>query len=183
VSEVEAHKATMAEADPALPKWPPPGLERIQGDLLTVAQRAGLASILLVLPLLLIAAREQDFASLGPFADAWWVPPFLMTVGLALALDAMARLTRGLRRSARAVDGGYDVLTVLRVLSDGGHDTGFLINGARHFAVLEPREREGIASIRVVAAVLLASAGTWMILAVTIGLFFAARGALSPRAL
>jgi hypothetical protein len=164
-------------------RWPPPGLERMQGDLLAIAQRAGLAGILLTLPLLLIAAREQDFASLGPFADAWWVPLFLLTVGLAVALDALARLARALHRSAHALRGGYDPATILHVLADGGHDTGFLLAGARHFSVLGETERRAVVTLRLVAALATAGAGVWMILSVTLGLFAAARGALTPAGL
>lgn len=166
-----------------LQRWPPPGLERMQGDLLAIAQRAGLAGILLTLPLLLIAAREQDFASLGPFADAWWVPLFLLTVGLGVALDALARSARALRRSASALRGGYDPETLLHVLADGAHDTGFLLAGARHFSVLAETERKGVAILRAVAALATAAAGVWMIVSVTLGLFAAARGSLTPAEL
>ncbi|MBT8489360.1 MAG: hypothetical protein HKO77_01645, partial [Gemmatimonadetes bacterium] len=80
-----------------MPKWPPPGLERIQGDLFGVATRAALAGAFLVLPLLFVVTRDAGFATLGPLADAWWVAVALATVGLAFALDAVGRTARTLQ--------------------------------------------------------------------------------------
>jgi hypothetical protein len=183
MSNHERTERTDASPRAVTQRWPPPGLERVQGDLPAIAQRAGLAGILLALPLLLIAAREQEFASLGPFADAWWVPLFLLTVGLAVSLDALARLARALHRSALALRAGYDPATILHVLADGGRDTGFLLVGARHFSVLGEAERRAVATLRLVSALALAAAGVWMILSVTLGLFAAARGSISPAGL
>lgn len=164
-------------------RWPPPGLERMQGDLLVIAARAALSGAVLVLPMLFIVAREYDFATLGPFADAWWVTIVLMTVGLAFTLDAFGRLARALRRSSQALDRGYDASTVLRVLSDAQRDMGFLLTGARHFSVMDRRERQAIASLRVTAAVLLAIAGVWLSLSMAFGLLLAARGLVTPASL
>ena len=164
-------------------RWPPPGLERMQGDLAVVAARAGLAGGLLVLPMLFVAVREQDFASFGPLADSWWVIIVLGTLGLAFALDAIARIARTLRRSAEALDHGYGYPTVLRVLCDRGRDMGFLVSGLRQFSVIDDNERDAIASIRVVSWLVLAGAGLWLILTMAVGLFLAARGALSASGL
>ena len=155
----------------------------MQGDLLVIAARAALSGAVLVLPMLFIVAREYDFATLGPFADAWWVPIVLMTVGLAFTLDAFGRLARALRRSSQALDRGYDASTVWRVLSDAQRDMGFLLTGARHFSVMDRRERQTVASLRVTAAVLLASAGVWLSLSMALGLLLAARGLVSPGSL
>lgn len=164
-------------------RWPPPGLERMQGDLSVIAGRAALSGGLLVLPLLLVVTRQQDFATLGPFADVWWVPVILAAVGLTFALDALVRLARTMRRTARALERGYDMATVVHVLADSSHDMGFLLQGARHFSVMDERERRSIASIRVTAVALIAGAGLWLTVAVTVGLFFAARGMLTPSGL
>ena len=104
-----AHGTTDSEQD-ALPgpflQWPPPGLERMQGDLWRVAARGALSGGLLVLPLLLVVAREEELASLGPFADAWWVTLVLATVGLGFATDALASTGRILARVSRSLDRG-----------------------------------------------------------------------------
>lgn len=179
------HEGSGNEHTDALPslKWPPPGLERTQGDLLQIAARAGLAGGFLVAPMLFVAAREQDFATFGPFADAWWVMLLLPTIGLAFSLDTLARTARTLRRAAVAAKRGYTLSTIFQVLADRGRDMGFLLTGARHFSVLERRERDALAAMRVVAALLFALAGLWLILGLSIGLFFAANGVLSPSAL
>lgn len=165
------------------PRWPPPGLERIQGDLFAVAARAALAGVILVLPLLFVATRDGGFATLGPLADAWWITLGLATVGLAFALDSLARAARVLRRAADALGSGYDLGTVLRVLADAKRDMGFLITGARHFALLDPRRRAGALRMRVTAALLLAGAGLWLPVTFSAGLFLASRAALSPTEL
>lgn len=172
-----------ARADRPLPPWPPPGLERIQGDLYGVAARGGLAGAFLVLPLLFVVTRDSGFATLGPLADAWWVTLALAIVGLALGLDVMVRTARVLRRTGSALRDGYDPFTVLWVLADVSRDMGFLLAGGRHFSVFEAPRRETLLRTRVLAAVLLAAAGLWLILAFSLGLLFAARGVLSAAGL
>lgn len=163
-----------------MPRWPPPGLERVQGDLFGVASRAALAGAFLVLPLLFVVTRDAGFATLGPLADGWWVMLGVGVVGLALSLDAFVRTARLLRRSATAARSGYDLTTVLRVLADAKRDTGFLLMGGRHFSLLDARDREAVARIRVFSAVLLAGAGLWLASAFALGLPLAARGLLTP---
>lgn len=164
-------------------RWPPPGLERMQGDLWTVVVRSGLAGIFLVLPLLFATTYPQDLATLGPFADAWWVPVVLATVGLAFAIDAFVRLARLLRRGQRAVGRGYAARTVMEVVIDRRRDMGFLMRGARHFSVLEKPERDVLVTLRMLTPSLYAAAGVWMCLALALGLVMAARGWMGPGAL
>lgn len=159
-------------------RWPPPGLERLQGDLWRVAARGGLAGGLLVLPMLFVILREQRFSSLGPFADAWWVLLVLATVGLGFALDAVATASRILRRAARVMENGYDLRIVLCVAADIRRDTGFLLQGSRHFSMMEPRERDAVATLRVLTAGFYAAAGLWLPLVLGGGLLLAARGGL-----
>jgi len=163
-------------------RWPPPGLERLQGDLWRVAARGALSGGVLVLPMLFVAGRHQGFVSLGPFADAWWVTMVLAIVGLGFALDTLASAGRLLRRAAEALKGGYDRETVLRVVADTRKDMGFLIQGSRHFSGMEPAERDVVARLRVVSATCHALAGVWMSSALGVALLAAARGLLSDDA-
>lgn len=176
-----------AESRPPAPgtalRWPPPGLERMQGDLGRIAARAGLAAALLVAPMLFVVAREQGFATLGPLADAWWVALILTTVGLAFSIDTVVRTARMLRRVGRAVTQGYDLPTVWYVLADGSHDMGFLLQGARHFAVMDERERSAMVRIRVFSESGNVVAGLWISVALGVGLLAAARDALTPSGL
>lgn len=164
-------------------RWPPPGLERMQGDLWTVVVSSALAGVFLVLPLLFVTAYPQDLATLGPFADAWWVTVVLATVGLAFAVDAFLRLARLLRRAQRAVGRGYAARTVMQVVIDRRRDMGFLMRGARHFSVLDVPERDVLESLRMLTPTLYAAAGVWMCLALALGVTAAARGLLGPAAL
>lgn len=172
---------------PASPKtflrWPPPGLERMQGDLWRIASRGALSGGLLVLPLLFVLTRGQDFSSLGPFADAWWVTLVFATVGLGFAIDALGTAKRVASRMASAMEGGYDFMGVCFVLADLKRDTGFLLQGGRHFSVMEPKERAVVAYLRVVAVSFFALAGIWMSAALGVLLLVAARGGIGPTAL
>lgn len=154
--EADTPESARVGGDAPSLRWPPPGLERTQGDLRLIASRAALAGGLLVFPLLFVATQEQDFATFGPFADAWWVTIALASVGLAFAIEALLRVARTMKRAAHALDSGYDVTTVVRVLADSSRDMGFLLLGARHFSVMDEHEREAVAAIRVTAVILLA---------------------------
>lgn len=173
----------MDTSAPAPLRWPPPALERLQGDLARVAARGALAGGLLVAPFLFSTARQHGFASQGPFADAWWVTVVLATVGLGFALDALASAGRIMRRAADAMAGGYSLETVLHVLADARKDMGFLIQGGRHFSVMEPRERETVARLRVGAAMGQALAGLWLPSALGAGLLLSAWGVLDGAGL
>jgi hypothetical protein len=172
-----------ASAGGAPIRWPPPGLERMQGDLARVAARAALGGGIFVLPLLFVLSRAQEFATLGPFADAWWVPIALSSIGLAFSLDALVRTMTLLRRVSQALGRGYDLTTIVNVLADRQRDTGFLLTGARHFSVMDAKEREAVGAIRVFSAIMYVAAGIWLPNALAVGVLLAARGTLSPSGL
>ena len=169
-------RAAESEADRPGLRWPPPGLERLQGDLWSIAASAALAGGLMVLPMLFVVARGQSFASLGPLADAWWVMPLLATLGLGFSLDAFARTARLLLRAAWAIERGYDWITLAYVVADARRDMGFLLQGGRHFSVLGPDERKAVAALRVASVSGHACAGLWLSLSLGVGLLLAARG-------
>lgn len=164
-------------------RWPPPGLERLQGDLARIAAKGALAGGVLVLPLLFVVSRHQDFATLGPLADAWWVILVLATVGLGFAADVLASVGRVLRRTAAALESGYDARTVAYVLADQRRDMGFLLQGGRHFSVMEPAQRMGVARLRVWALAFHAVAGLWLPVVLGAALLAAARGLVGDTGL
>jgi hypothetical protein len=154
----------------------------MQGDLARIAAKGALAGGILVLPLLFAVARTQDIATLGPFADAWWVTLVLASVGFAFAADALTSVGRGLRRGGAAMESGYDARTVGYVLADHRRDMGFLLQGGRHFSVMEPRRREQVARLRLWALMCHAVAGVWLPVALGLVLLAAARGWLEADA-
>lgn len=164
-------------------RWPPPGLERLQGDLVRVAIRAALGGGILVVPLLFVLGRDLDFATLGPFADAWWVTLVLAIVGLTFAADALVRAMTLLRRVAKALEQGYDLGTIKLVITDGYRDMGFLLTGSRHFSEMDGKEREAIAALRVFAVSTYAIAGIWLPNALAVGILLSARGLVTPTGL
>jgi len=155
----------------------------MQGDLWRIASRGALSGGLLVLPLLFVLTRGQDFSSLGPFADAWWVTLVFATVGLGFAVDALGTARLVASRTASALERGYDFRGVCFVLADLKRDMGFLLQGGRHFSVMEPKERAVVAYLRVVSVGFFALAGIWMSAALGVLLLMAARGGIGPTAL
>jgi hypothetical protein len=161
-------------------RWPPPGLERLQGDAWLVVRGAALASLILVLPLLLTISETDGFATLGPLGGAWWVILISTAVGLALALEAWATLFRLLRRGAKAVDRGYQPGVIARVAADSMRDTGFLIQGVRWYSTLSEDDRRLLSNLRVTGAALNVGGMSWTSLGFSISVLMAARGALTP---
>lgn len=172
-----------AGPDPAEVRWPPPGLERLQGDLVRVAIRAALGGGILVVPLLFVLGRRLDFATLGPFADAWWVTVVLAIVGLTFAADALVRTMTLMRRVSRALQQGYDFETIKLVVVDADRDMGFLITGGRYFSEVDGKEREAIASLRVFSVTMYAAAGIWLPNALAVCILLGARGWITPATL
>lgn len=171
------------ETGPAFLAWPPPGLERMQGDLWGITLRGVLAGAILVLPMLFVVARRGDPMSHGPLGAGWWVILILSTFGLGIAADAFVTTVRMLRRSARALEQGYDLRTVVLVLADAEKDMGFLLQGARHFSELPEGERNGVATMRLGALVAYTFGALWLPVALGVGLLLASRGALTPNSL
>ena len=102
----------------------------------------------------------------------------LATVGLGFATDVLASIGRTLRRSAAALESGYDAHTVAYVLADYRKDMGFLLQGGRHFSVMPSAQREGVARLRVWALTCHAVAGVWLPVVLGLALLAAARGLL-----
>lgn len=170
---------------PLLPyvSWPPPGLERLHGDLWRVTARLGAGGLVFSLPLLAAATARQDFWSLGLFGEAWWILVVTSLVGLAVLASGFVELFRLLRRWARATERGYRLATVALVLGDRRRDAGFLLQGARFYSEIPSRRRAGILRIRLLGATLLFAASLWLSAGFVAGVFLATRGILGPSAL
>jgi hypothetical protein len=136
-----------------------------------------------VLPLLFALGRDLDFATFGPFADAWWVTLVLAIVGLAFAADALVRTMTLMRRVSKALGQGYAFDTIKMVIVDSERDMGFLLTGSRHFSVVDLKEREAIGALRVFAVSLHALAGIWMPNALAVCIVLGARDLISPAGL
>lgn len=160
--------------------WPPPGLERLQGDLWMVTRQIAVGGVVLVVPLLVAVATAQEFWSLGPFGESWWILLATSLVGLGGLVQGFVGLFRIFRRGASATDRGYGWLTVAEVVSDSRRDTGFLLQGARFYSALEPEERRQLLIIRLTGAALLFAAVLWLPVGFAIAVLLAARGVLGP---
>lgn len=158
--------------------WPPPGLERLQGDLWMVIRQIAVGGVVLVLPLLVAVATEQEFWSLGPFGESWWILLVTPLAGLAGLVQGFVGLFRIFRRGVSATDRGYGWLTVVEVVSDDRRDTGFLLQGARFYSVLEPGERRRLLLTRLAGAGLVLAAVLWLPVGFALSVLMAARGML-----
>ena len=149
--------------DPPAPQrsslsWPPPGLETVYGRLWPLIALLAIGDVVLLLPLLVAVGTRQHFASLGPFGQNWWFLIVTTTVGVLIIVGSLERVVRLAWDAGRAARNGHGWLTILHVVSDGTRDTGFLLQGARQFTGLAPKERTPILYLRLAAAALHLSA-------------------------
>lgn len=177
MSNADAHAA--APTPPPL-SWPPPGLERMQGRLWHATGLAWVGTLILVVPLLRELAVPQPFWSLGSFGGNWRLGLAVAFVGLVVLMAAFLALVRLMRQAAEAAEAGFGTLTIVQTMCDVGRDTGFLIQGKRHFALLDGVARSRIARARIRGSALLLAAALWMALGFGLGVFLASRGFVTP---
>jgi len=170
---------TIPTSSPPL-SWPPPGLERLQGGLWLVIGLAWTGALILVLPLLWALAVEQPFYSLGPFEDNWELGLGIAAVGAVLIALAFGHLFLLMRSAAKAAEMGYGNLTILEVACDSQRDTGFLIQGKRHFGGMDDEHRARVVKGRLRGAVLLLLAALWLVVGFGLAILLAARGFVTP---
>lgn len=160
--------------------WPPPGLERLQGGLWLVIGLAWTGSLILVLPLMWALAVEQPFYSLGPFEENWALGVGIAMIGAILIALAFGHLFLLMRSAAKAADMGYGSLTIFEVVCDSGRDTGFLIQGKRHFGGLDDEHRAKVTRARLRGAGLLVLGALWLVVGFGLAILLAARGFVTP---
>ena len=163
--------------------WPPPGLNRMQGDLWTATRELGAGGIILVLPLLWVTASEQAFWSLGPLGEAWWLVLVTSLAGLLIVVTGFVDLFRLLRRSARAQARGYGAATILLVLVDEAQEAGFVLQGSRAFSALGSGARRRILRARIGTALAAFGAAFWLTVGYVAGVLLASRGLMGADAL
>jgi hypothetical protein len=106
---------------------------------------------------------EQPFYSLEPFEETWQVGMGIAMFGGIVILFAFGTFFSIMRASAEAADDGFGTLTILEVLADKGRDTGFLIQGKRHFGLLDVRQRSVVVSARLRGVALVLAAALWFV--------------------
>lgn len=169
--------------DPGLLSWPPPGLERMQGDLWMVVRKLLIGGLVLVLPLLWAVAWDQGFWSLGPLGEAWWALLAVAVVGLGMLATAFVDLFRVFRRWGRTADRGYGWVVVALVLSDAPRDTGFLLQAARVYSVLPADTRRNLLVSRLASVAAYLAAAAWLPLGFVLSVFLASHGRLEAAGL
>jgi hypothetical protein len=152
----------------------------LQGSLWRVIGVSWIGSLVLVLPLLWALAVEQPFYSLGPFEDNWELGLGIASLGAVTIVIAFGLCFGILRSAARAADMGYGTLTILEVACDSRHDTGFLIQGKRHFGSLDPDNIAAIVRARLRGAALLLMGAMWLVVGFGLAILLAARGFTTP---
>ena len=179
MSNSERSRRTTTSTVPPL-SWPPPGLEPLQGSVWRVIAVSWIGSLVLVLPLLWALAVEQPFYSLGPFEEAWELGLGVSIIGAVLVVLAFGLLIGVLRQGAHAADTGYGLLTIFEVACDSRHDTGFLIQGKRHFGSLDPASLSRIVLARIRGAALVLLGALWLTVGFGLAVLLAARGFVTP---
>jgi hypothetical protein len=160
--------------------WPPPGLERLQGRIWRVITLGWIGSLVLVLPLMWALAVEQPFYSLGPFEDNWQLGLGIAVLGALILVVSFGLFFAVLRTAAQGADMGYGALTILEVASDSRHDTGFLIQGKRHFSSLDAEHLIAVVKGRLRGAGLVLAGALWLVVGFGLAIVLAARGFVTP---
>ncbi|RMH22994.1 MAG: hypothetical protein D6701_00805, partial [Gemmatimonadetes bacterium] len=161
--------------------WPPPGLEWIQGKVWRAVSLAWIGALVAVGPLLWSVAFVSDFSSLGPLEGHWEVGLSVTLLGALVLLGAFALLVSVLKAAARGAELGYGSLTIAQVACDLSRDTGFLLQGLRHFSRFSPEERRSLVRARLIAALMALIAPVWIAVGFSVSIALAARGLLGPR--
>jgi hypothetical protein len=156
--------------------WPPPGLERIPGQLSTLIAVLALGDLLLVLPLIASVATDQHFLSFGAFGSSWWVPIVSTAVGVIILAGGFERLVRLLWSAAKAAQAGHGWRLVLHVVADVDRDSGFLIQGMRHYEGVSPSQRKLILEMKLVGVLALAGAVVWAPFGFSLAVMMASAG-------
>ncbi|MBW1881748.1 MAG: hypothetical protein JRJ84_25600, partial [Deltaproteobacteria bacterium] len=175
----EQQAAEPASPSAPLAAWPPPGLERIQGDLWNVIERLGIGGAILSFPLLTTLTLQGDPWRPSIFGDSWWILLLTTAVAIGLLLSGYVQLLRVLTRWRKAVQNGYAERTVALVLADGLGDMGFVVQGARTYSVMSEGTRRGLITARLIRVTLLLAATLWLSVGFVLGLVLAARGTLA----
>ncbi|HEX9887180.1 MAG TPA: hypothetical protein VGA70_11865, partial [Longimicrobiales bacterium] len=183
----DAGPEASAAPEPSTPttylRWPPPGLERLQGDVWKIVREFFVGGLILVLPLLWAVGETQPFHSAGPFGEAWWIVLLTTAAGLMVLVTSCINAFRLLRRAANATDGGYGWKTVALVAVDADRDTGFLLQAGRAFSVLSPPTRHSLAHARLWAAGTWLAAALWLPVGFILAVLLSSRGAMSAPVL
>ena len=160
---------------PRLVAWPPPGLERLRGDLWEVVDRLAVGGIF-TLPLLATQTLPQDPWRLGIYGDAWWIVLVTSIAGLSFMLAGYFQLLRLLWRWRVAAGRGYRARTVALVLADRPGDTGYLVQGDRAYSLIDEGMRRALLNGRLAQVGLLVAAGLWLTGSFIVGVLMTARG-------
>lgn len=139
-----------------------------------------IGSVVLVVPLLWELATEQPFWSLGPFEGNWQVGVGIAALGGAILAVGFGLFFSLLRTAAAAADSGYGTLTILEVAADVARDTGFLIQGRRHFGSMDAAYRGRIVRGRLRGAGLVLGSAMWLAVGFGVAVLLAARGFVTP---
>jgi hypothetical protein len=125
-------------------------------------------------------AVEQPIWSLGPFEGDWEVGLAIAIVGMVVLVVAFGTLMSLMRGAARAADAGFGTWTILEVIADVTRDTGFLIQGKRHFSLLDADARQKIVMMRLRGAGMILGAAVWFAVGFGVAVLLATRGFVTP---
>ena len=156
-------------------------MEWIQGRIWQVTIVAMLGSLVTVLPLLWALAVSQDFWSLGPLEEHWQLGLTITIVGLVVLLGAFFLLFSLMRAAGKAADLGYGFMTIVEVATDLSRDTGFLLQGKRHYSRFRRDQRGGLVKARLTGAILLLVSSLWLAVGFAVAVALAARGVIGAR--
>jgi serine/threonine-protein kinase len=151
-----AELARLAPGAGARVEWPPPGLEGLRGRASYTALYTAMPVLFSAGPMLVWVAITRENPLVPGLVDRDFAT-MLFLMGLVVTAVTLLALVAHMSEQAvhvwRASHLGYRWRTILEVMADRRGDTGFLLVGAREYAILTPRERGRLRWRRVGAAV------------------------------
>ena len=137
--------------------WPPPGLERIHGELTRLSADFAVGVLILLLILVWLG-----FFAAEPRNAGGWGTMAALAINVLLLMRAYARLRQLLFYAYMAVTQGYPRRLIWQVAADAQRDTGMLLEGRGYYSGITKTEIAQMSGWRVTAAALSLFGWLWI---------------------
>jgi hypothetical protein len=137
--------------------WPPPGLEKIHGELPRLTRDFAVGDVILVVTLVWLG-----FFAASPRNAGGWGAMVALIINFALFVRAYVGLRQLMVYADFAVTRGYPQTLVWQVAADAQRDTGWMLQGKGNYTGITKSELVPIARRRVTSSVLAFFAVLWI---------------------
>ena len=133
--------------------WPPPGLERVQGQAWPIIGGLGIGGALMVSPVLWATATDQPFWNVGTDGGSLWSTLAFLIVDVLVLIEAYTHLASVLRECAHAARMGFGWRLITLAAADHASDAGQLITASGSFADVRDSTRRAVLHGRIYGSI------------------------------